>query len=123
MNPFQSQLLFQDGETLSEKAARHYTGVNPPLAAQKVTVEEFEHSRPQKQLHVFSNSVDCVIAESAEDAISVWEDVTGENWGQEPDEKEISITYVDEPGQPKQTHTCGEWVKRFGRGWLSSTEY
>jgi len=45
MNPFQSQLLFQDGETLSEKAARHHTGVNPPLPAQKVTVEEFESIR------------------------------------------------------------------------------
>lgn len=42
-----------------------------------------------------------------------------------PDGKELTITDVDEPGQPKESRTCAEWANggHTDTGFLGSQEY
>lgn len=84
-------------------------------------------------LHLWSMGPDMVVAASAEDAWEVWTETTGEaredhetcgeSWAQWPDDKPLTLTEVDEPGQPKETKTGREWSADQGRGFFASTEY
>lgn len=91
-----------------------------------------------KTLHVFrdNNEIDCVIAESAEDAMKVLcehaggkpEDYPDTTFEQMPDDQMLTIMWEDKhdipPGEPEKMRlTCADWVKQEGRSFLCSTEY
>lgn len=92
-----------------------------------------------KELHVYGNDYEKVIAESPDDAIRVWAESVGENvlddtaeelgFEQYPDDA-LHTIWCNADGDPdeiegkhctKVTKTFGEWAKR-GRGYLSTTE-
>lgn len=104
-------------------------------------------------LQFYSNETDTVIAESEEDAVTVWEETTGEKWEwyedelnrfelleKEPDEL-ITIVWVDDeptqndvpdggriehPGKDsyyRVVATAEQWIEKNGRGFFSSTEW
>jgi hypothetical protein len=70
-----------------------------------------------------SGEGDFVIAETAEQAHALLEEVVGvedaayqvgdEGWEEWPADKELTICQADEPGRPKETHTVAEWLGRF----------
>lgn len=88
------------------------------------------------ELHVFTDDdgIDMVVARSAEDAMLVWLEQTGEplsdhqdkEWRQRPDTDELSIIDTDgEWGEVglRHTRTCQEWAANHGRRFLCSSEY
>lgn len=102
-------------------------------------------------LHIFTDGVDSVIAESVVDAGKVWEEVVGEkrddcgddveNWDQLPDDVEIELWYFEherectrvpptaemsdnkERGEFYAKDAAANWIAFLGRGWFSSTEF
>jgi hypothetical protein len=87
------------------------------------------------EMHVFLiRGCEWVVAASKADAWDVLREETGttpegEGWDreedvkQEPEDKVISIFADREVSNDMDSYTCAEWVKRFGRGYLCSTEY
>jgi hypothetical protein len=70
-----------------------------------------------------------VVAESAEDALDLWCETTGEkrsDWSAGdfemlPDEQLLAIW--DDDGILQTCKRCGEWAEEHGRGFLCSKEY
>lgn len=87
----------------------------------------------EQTLHVFTGSdgTDTVVAFSADDAWSVWEEHTGEKrgdytdveWIRRQDDHELSIMPEPEASKDKTTKTCRQWADDNGRGFLCSTEW
>lgn len=81
-----------------------------------------------RDLHVYRNESDFVIAESPEHAVILWNENTGcpeedlddNEFYQLNDDMPLTIESEDCPG--KTTKTCAEWAKD-GPGFLCSTEY
>jgi hypothetical protein len=79
-------------------------------------------------LHVYENDViDYVVATSVEEAKELMskafddvEEYLETEYIQVPDDKELTINSDDEG---LLTHTCAEWCKINGKGFLCSTEY
>jgi len=81
------------------------------------------------ELHVYQMTgwCECVVAHDPTDAWAVWCENTGEKradypdddfelW---PDDRPLTITMIDEPGQPKITKTGAQWAASDGRCHLS----
>ncbi len=99
-------------------------------------------SPENKDLHVFFNGYDFVVAESIDDARQValdqqgspeqrakWspetlalvtQDVEGDGWEQWPDDRRLKL--VDDGGKILVDKPCTEWVHESGRGWLGGNE-
>jgi hypothetical protein len=102
----------------------------------------------ERQLKMYENGGDTMIAYDAEDAAKVWEEVIGEPWWDENDEgwKEreeptLTIWFDDErpatwpknatAEQPSVengdrliiTASTKDWIDAVGRGWLCSENY
>ena len=80
-----------------------------------------------KQLRMYTDDYDTVIAYSPEDATAAWCEHIGP--GADPshlewDEKHTPLT-ADIEGRTNgaETHPPAVWIERFGRGFLCSTEY
>ena len=80
-----------------------------------------------KQLRMYDNGCDSVIAYSPEDASAAWCEQTGEKpedyrhvWR----ERTADLT-ADIEGRTNgvETHPPAVWIERFGRGFLCSTEW
>lgn len=88
----------------------------------------------QPTLHMFREECDVVIAATAEDAVLVWQENTGEpyyheyrspetdEWERVPDDEQVKLCFPDEPGNKTETRTAAEWVELEGRCFFSSTE-
>ena len=104
-------------------------------------------------LKLWFNGIDAIIAHSAEQAIELWNDMTGDSyiadgygdvddWSAEPMEKEITVFFPDEreifsddlpPGAkisnglhdwPEATATVGKWIEFHGKPeWFSGHEW
>jgi hypothetical protein len=87
-------------------------------------------------LKIWTNDVDYVIAESADEAVEIASDLTGapigdyadDEWTAWPDDKPFTFRYDegDEyPGSPerRETRTGAEWVALRGRGYFACSEY
>lgn len=77
--------------------------------------------------HVYRNSADWYVAESAEDAkrLSIelgYEEDENDPFEQEPDDKMLAINEDDGSGG-RVTKTCAEWSNESDVGFLCSTEY
>lgn len=83
------------------------------------------------QLHVYKNDViDCIVAESAEDARAIGLSYAGNSeeyrdleYSQLPDDQLKTIDWDDGGEAGKITMTCAEWCAKNGKGFLCSTEY
>jgi hypothetical protein len=80
-------------------------------------------------MNVYTNGCDWVIASSAEEALDLWCQATGEkrsDWSAGdfemlPDDRLLAIFFDD--GENQVIKTCGEWAAEHGRGVIASTEY
>jgi hypothetical protein len=88
-------------------------------------------AEPIKELwamHVYTDGTTTIAAHSTEEASRFssgddWELFIDE-WRQLDDDQKLTVTDVDEPGKPKETHTCREWAAMFTETTeLGSTEY
>lgn len=81
-----------------------------------------------KQLRMYTDDYDTVIAYSPEDASAAWCEQTGEKAEDYPrhkwSERTADLT-ADIEGRTNgaETHPPAVWIERFGRGFLCSTEY
>lgn len=93
----------------------------------------------EKQLHVFSDEFDRVVAYDVDDAWTVWCEFTGGSredyddnaFAKREDEKALKI-WCNAAGRPCEhgekggapvERTCREWADREGRGFLCSSEF
>lgn len=92
-----------------------------------------------KELHIFTNGIDFVIANGIEEAREIvlpmygynqpyekldWmaqEEVDVDGWEQFPDEN--NFTLCSDDGVTQETKTASEWVKINGKGYFASSEY
>lgn len=104
----------------------------------------------ERDLHLYTNDTDTVIAYSIDDAIVLWEESIGEDYAdyeesdpfhQVPDDALFPVWFEDDPGDVstmegatvkpgkwlifnfKLTATAEAWAKLRGRCYLCSTEY
>ena len=88
-----------------------------------------------KDLTVFSNGAEFVIAENMKEAISLLPysgadaDIYPDEWGTEKIDGRFSI-WLDHDGTVAEhgvgdliERTWGEWIETFGKGYLCSTEF
>ena len=104
------------------------------------------------ELDIYFNENDWVVAESAEDAVKVWNEFVGddylESYGDLEDWQKVdrftmfSITQEETPENTKRDHpedvtiekhpdrnlwtlttTADKWIKKNGRGWLCSLDW
>jgi hypothetical protein len=96
-----------------------------------LTMEQLRVTPPTAPtLTLFHNDCDWVVAASPEDAFAVCkefgmeppDDAPWEQWEPWGEERPLTMTFVDEPGDEKTTLTGAEWAAK-GRGYLGSTEY
>lgn len=77
-------------------------------------------------LAVWYDGEDWVIASSAEDADRICAELYGSGdleckWRKLPNDKVICVDFEDGPGRIELT--CGQWIRRNGRGHLCSLDY
>lgn len=79
-------------------------------------------------MHVYTNGTDWFIARDADDLRAAIVEHHGEGANTDgfralPDNALVTVTDVDEPGQPKVTKTVRQWLRFEKRGLLCSTEF
>lgn len=82
--------------------------------------------------HVFTDDHDWVVAESAKQARDHLIEEIGacdgeispiDEWRMIPDDEELTFTYMDEPGQPKETMKASEWADASRPFTIASVEW
>ncbi len=83
-------------------------------------------------LHIFSNGIDYVIAETSKEAKNLAPSYIEDDMPliQQPDDKEFPVWYNENENKVLEhhegelvTHTMAEWVELLGKGYFATTEF